>query len=157
MHIPKVAGINQSQLKKKSVKQKQRRDECKESDISSDDSCLAAMRKLRKFNIGFVPKKGETLYSKLCKLKHRNDPETRKNVVYAIECETCGVHYVGETGQHFCERRKQYERDVRNKKSTSGIYDHLRNNEGHSVNWAKLKYVEKKTTGKAGRSRRQST
>ena len=105
-------------------------------------------RKLRKFNIGFVPKKGETLYSKLCKLKHRNDPETRKNVVYAIECETCGVHYVGETGQHFCERRKQHERDVRNKKSTSGIYDHLRNNEGHSVNWAKLKYLDKENNWK---------
>ena len=79
-------------------------------------------RKLRKFSIGFVPKKGETLYSKLCKIKHRSDPEKRKNVVYAIECETCGDHFIGETGRHFCERRKQHERDVRNKKSTSGIY-----------------------------------
>ena len=68
--------------------------------------------------------------------------------MYAIECETCGVHYVGETGQHFCERRKQHERDVRNKKSTSGIYDHLRNNEGHSVNWAKLKYLDKENNWK---------
>jgi len=42
MHIPKVAGINQSQLEKKSVKQKQRRDECKESDISRDDSCFGS-------------------------------------------------------------------------------------------------------------------
>ena len=35
-------------------------------------------RKMRKFDIRFVPKKGQTLYSKLCKLKHRNDPEKKK-------------------------------------------------------------------------------
>ena len=35
-------------------------------------------RKLKKFNIGFVLKKGETLHLKVCKLKHRDDPEERK-------------------------------------------------------------------------------
>ena len=63
--------------------------------------------------------------------------------MYAIECKTYGVYYVEERSQHFCERRKQHARDARNKKSTSGIYDHLKNNKGHSLNWAKLKYLDK--------------
>ena len=66
--------------------------------------------------------------------------------MYAIECETCGVHYVEQTGQHFCEKRKQHERNVRNEKLTSGIYDHLKNNKGHSLNWARLKYLDKENS-----------
>ena len=76
-------------------------------------------RKLRKFSNGFVPKKEETLYSKLCKLKHRNDPEKqKKNVVHTIECETWGVHYVGETGQQFFVRGGSNTREMSETKSS---------------------------------------
>ena len=62
-------------------------------------------RKLRKFNVGYVPKKGETLYTHLCKLKQKVELEGQKNVImiYAVKFETCGVQYVDETGQHYCD------------------------------------------------------
>jgi hypothetical protein len=53
-------------------------------------------RKLRRLGIGFVPKKGETIYTNVCKLKKKKELEERKNVIYAVECETCGLHYIGK-------------------------------------------------------------
>ena len=50
---------------------------------------------------------------------------------------------MGETGQHFNDRRKQHERDVRNKKSTSGLYMHSKRGAGHVANWEKVVYVER--------------
>ena len=74
-------------------------------------------RKLRKVNIGFVPKTGETLYTSLCKLKQKIGFEEVKDVVYSVPCGGCGLRYLGETGQHCCERRRQHERDISNKKT----------------------------------------
>jgi len=50
--------------------------------------------------------------------------------VYTIECETCGLHYIGETGQHFCDRRDQHNRDVKQKKSSNALYDHVKEKRG---------------------------
>ena len=105
-------------------------------------------RKLKNFKIGYVPKRGETLYTKLCRLKQRVEPENWKNVVYAIECKTCRVHHVEETGQHYCDRRKQHQGDVKNKKPTNGIYDHLKNNKGHKINWEKVRFLDKEDNWK---------
>ena len=58
-------------------------------------------RKLRRLQVGLVPKTGETLYSNLCKLKQRTEREECKNVVYSVPCGDCGIRYIGETGQHF--------------------------------------------------------
>ena len=52
-------------------------------------------QKLRKLNIGVVPKKGETLYSHLCKLKQKKEKDESKDVVYSIPCDTSRVRYVG--------------------------------------------------------------
>ena len=84
---------------------------------------------------------------KLCKLKHRKDPEKRKNGVHAIECETCRVHYIGRQVNIFV-REGSNSREMSEKKWTSGIYEHLKNNKGHSVNWAKLKYLDKENNWK---------
>ena len=92
-------------------------------------------RKLRRFKVGYVPKKGKTFYTHLCKLKQKVELEDRKNVIYAVECETCGVQYVGETGQHYCDQRKQHQGDVKTKKTTNGISEHLRRNLEHKINW----------------------
>ena len=70
----------------------------------------------KKLKVGYVPKKGETLYTKLCRLKQTVELEDWKDVVYAIGCETCGVHYMGETRQHYCDRRKQHQGMWRKKK-----------------------------------------
>ena len=112
-------------------------------------------RKLKRFQVGYVPKRGETLYNKLCRLKQTVELEDWKDVVYAIGCDTCGVHYVGEIGQHYYDRRRQHQGDVRNRKATNGIYDHLKNNEGHKVNWDKVNFLDKEINWK-GRKIKES-
>jgi len=92
-------------------------------------------RKLRKLQIGLVPKKQDTMYSNLCKLKQKVDWVECKDVIYSVPCKKCGVRYIGETGQHFCQRTKQHQNDIKNKKTTNGFYAHLRKNKGHSINW----------------------
>ena len=86
----------------------------------------------------FVTKKGKTIYTNVCKLKQRKESEETENVKYSVECGTCGLHYIGETGQHYCDRRSQHQRDVTQNKSSNGIYDHVKNNEGHQINWGKV-------------------
>ena len=74
--------------------------------------------------------------------------EDYKNMVCAVECETCGVQYIGETGQHFCDRRNQHQRDIRQKKLSNGFYDHLERNEGHVINWEKVRFLDKEKNWK---------
>ena len=78
-------------------------------------------RKLRKVQIGFVPKKRETLYTQLCKLKQKVNFEDCKDMVYSAPCVKCGLRYLGETGQHFCDRVGQHKRDVKNGKMSNGF------------------------------------
>ena len=92
---------------------------------------MGLQRKLRKMKIGFVAMKKETLYTSLCKLKQRGDFEECKDVVCSVPCLKCDLRCLGETGQHFCERRKQCERDIKNRKSSKSFYDHSRRNKRH--------------------------
>ena len=110
-------------------------------------------RKFRRFNVRYVPKKGETLYTHLCKLKQTVELENRKNVIYAVECETCGVQYVGET-QHCCDRRKEHQPDDKNKKTTNSISEHLKHNKDHEIHWEKIIFWIRRTTGKGESSMR---
>ena len=48
---------------------------------------------------------------------------------------------MGETGQHYCDRRKQHQ--VKNKKTTNGISEHLRHNLDHEINWGKIIFLDK--------------
>ena len=48
-------------------------------------------RRLRKLNIGFVPKRRETIYTNLCKLKQKVEFEGCKDVIYSVPCKKCGV------------------------------------------------------------------
>ena len=100
-------------------------------------------RSLRKLNIGVVPKKGETLYSHVCKLKQKKEKDEHKDVIYSVPCGTCGVRYVGETGQHYCDRRSQHQRDIKNKKVTNGFYSHMKKNGGHQIEWGKCVFLDK--------------
>ena len=101
-------------------------------------------RRLRKLGIGFVPKREETMYTNLCKLKQKVKFEDQKDVIYSVPCTDCKVRYVGETGQHFCDRAKQYQNDIRYKKSTNGIYAHL--NPGKGINRGTLLNLKKGIT-----------
>ena len=100
-------------------------------------------RKLKKLNVGVVPRKGETLYSNLCKLKQMGEMEDRKDLVYSVPCGTCGVRYVGETAQHYCDRKSQHQREVKIKKTTNAFYSHIQGNKGHRIEWEDCVYLDR--------------
>ena len=56
-------------------------------------------------------------------------------MVYYVPCGGCGLRYLGETGQHFCERRRYHERDINNKKTSNGFYVHSKGKVGHEPNF----------------------
>jgi len=99
-------------------------------------------KKLRKFNVGFVPKKGLTLYDQLCNMKPKCKKKDQKDVVYAIKCSSCSSLYFDETSQHFCGREYQHKNDITNKKETNGIYKHLEKNENHQIDWDASCFVD---------------
>ena len=68
--------------------------------------------------------------------------EDRKDLVYSVPCGTCGVRYVGETGQHYCDRKSQHQREVKNKKKNA-FYSHIKRNKGHRIEWEGCVYLDK--------------
>ena len=56
-------------------------------------------KKLKPFNIGFVHKKGDTIFQNVCHLKQKIMKDEKKNRIYSVPCQTCGKSYIGETGQ----------------------------------------------------------
>ena len=67
---------------------------------------------------------------------------------YSVPCKECKVRYGGETGQHFCDRVKQHQNDVRYKKSTNGFYAHLKSHKKHSIDWEKAAFLGKERNWK---------
>ena len=100
-------------------------------------------KELKTFGIGFVMKKGTTLASVLCKLKQKTEKEQKKNMDYIIKCKTCDMKYVGETGQQFHTRKQQHQRDVKNRVSMNGIYNHLKNNKKHKIGWDDAVFIDR--------------
>ena len=68
--------------------------------------------------------------------------------IFASLRKSCGVQYVGETGQYYCDRRKQHQSDVKNQKTTSGVSEHWRNNQEKKINWEKITFLDKKDNWK---------
>ena len=94
-------------------------------------------------NIGFVPKRGNSAHRFVQAEAKKNVFEDCKNVVYSVPCAECGLRYLGETGQHFCERRKQHEHDIKNRKTTNGFYEHSRGKVGYKPDWRGTVFVAK--------------
>ena len=42
----------------------------------------------------------------------------------------------------------QHQRDIRQKKLSNGFYDHLERNEGHEINWEKVRFLDKEKNWK---------
>ena len=95
--------------------------------------------------------KKETMYTNLCKLKQRVDFEECKDVVYSVPCMKCDVRYLGETGQHFCERRKQHEMDIKNRKAFLAFMNTAEETKDISRIGARQCLWREKSTGWPGR------
>jgi len=102
-------------------------------------------KELNKFGVGFVVKKGTTLASLLCKLKQKPEKEDKKDIDYIINCKSCEMKYIGETGQQFRTRKEQHKRDVKNKVSTNGIYNHLKHNKKHQIDWDGAVFIDRES------------
>jgi len=81
----------------------------------------------------------KTLYSNLCKLKQKIDMEDRKDLVYLLPCGTCGDPYVGKTGKHYCDRKSQHQRKVKNKKTMNAFYSHIKSYKQEELEEKKIK------------------
>jgi hypothetical protein len=99
-------------------------------------------RKLKRVNVGYVFKRGDTIQNHLVQRKIPIQKEEKKNVIYAIGCKSCNFYYVGETSQHFATRRSQHQADVRNKNPKNGIYQHLKAHREHQIDWDKVSYLD---------------
>jgi hypothetical protein len=99
-------------------------------------------KKLKKLGIGFVPKKGITLYNHLCQLKQKKSNDQQKDDVYSIKCASCKMRYIGETSQFFGKRKYQHTNAVKRKVETNGIYCHLKSNKEHMINWDKVIFLD---------------
>ena len=98
---------------------------------------------LRKLGIGFVMKKGETLKTKLCKMKPKVEKEDKKDVDYIISCQTCQMKYLGETSQQFKDRKYQHKKDIEHKNTNNGIYCHLKKNKKHKIAWEQAIFIDR--------------
>jgi GIY-YIG catalytic domain len=99
-------------------------------------------RELKKFNVGWVLKKRDSIRSKVQALKPSSETVDRKGVIYRIDCEDCNASYIGETGQMLKERLNQHMDDVKNRKDTNGVFQHLRTHKRHKVLWDKTSIID---------------
>ena len=87
-------------------------------------------------------KKKENVYTNLCKFNQKVEFEDCKDELNSVPYEKCGVRYIGVTGLHFCQRRKQHKGDIRNNKASNGFNSHLKKNKEHSVNWGGAVFLD---------------
>ena len=95
---------------------------------------------LRNINVDVVFKFPKTIKNVLIK----NSPEDHSNVIYAIDCDTCKIPYLGQTTKGTAVRVRQHQQNVRKGMTNSGIFVHLNNhNFEHSMNWQEPKILLK--------------
>ena len=88
-------------------------------------------RVLNKYRIEVAHKPSRSLRTELCRLKDSKTAPEKSGVVYKINCGNCDAKYVGETGRQVKDRMVEHERDLKNKKPASKVYEHVKNT-GHS-------------------------
>jgi hypothetical protein len=108
-------------------------------------------KNLRAINVGVVSKKAGTIRSMISKTKCPRDKDETKDVVYKIDCRTCGKAYIGETSKTIRERKDQHRRDVIKQAETNGIYNHLKMNRRHKIEWEQHSILEKEKNWKKRR------
>ena len=64
-----------------------------------------------------------------------------KNVIYLINCQTCGLQYVGQTRRTLKERFGRHKANLRDDKEKNFLYTHYRT-EGHNLFSMKIKILQ---------------
>ena len=58
--------------------------------------------------------------------------------MYSVPCGDCGVRYIGETGQHFCDIKTKHQTDIKSVNTTNGYFNHNKEIPGHNIDWDKM-------------------
>ena len=98
-------------------------------------------RIFRRYNLEVAHQPTRKLRSELCHLKDKKTPQEKSGVVYKIDCENCDEKYVGETGRQVRDRMLEHERDVRNKKPASKVFEHVRET-GHNFKFENVSILD---------------
>ena len=95
--------------------------------------------------VSLLPKSGETVKSMICSIQAKDKIEETSDVIYRINCKTCGKGYIGETAQKFYKRRGQHKGKVRGKDEENGIYMHLKKNRRHKIDWEACDFLDRES------------
>ena len=97
---------------------------------------------LKPFNIYLSNQSSHTLESQLIKLKDKIPIKEKTDVVYRIHCNDCDRKYIGETGRNLKTRLSEHQRDIRNGKEQSQVFQHVRNYD-HNFNFSEPEIIHR--------------
>lgn len=66
----------------------------------------------------------------------------KSGVVYRLTCADCDASYVGQTKRILGERVKEHQRNVREKKDSSVLYNHCREYT-HNIDWQSVSILDR--------------
>ena len=64
------------------------------------------------------------------------------NDFIVIHCNDCDRKYIGETGRNLTTRLSEHQRDIRNSKEHSQVFQHVRDNE-HNFNFSEPEIIHR--------------
>ena len=99
-------------------------------------------RVLKPFNIYLSNQSSQCLESQIIKLKDKIPIKEKTDVVYKIHCNDCDRKYIGETGRNLTTRLSEHQRDIRNSKEQSPVFQHVRDND-HNFNFSEPEIIHR--------------
>ena len=97
---------------------------------------------LKPFNITLSHKPTMTIKSQIIQLKDQIPTMLQTCIVYKLPCDTCTKNYIGETGRNLHVRMTEHQRDIRNQKPNSQVYQHHAET-GHSFKFEDVEIIHK--------------
>ena len=106
-------------------------------------------RVFRKYDVNIAHKPTRKLRNELCHLKDKRPTHDKPGVVYKLNCLDCDAKYIGETGRQVSDRMTEHKRDIRVKRTTSKVFQHIKNTRHtHTFDFENVSVLEKCTNEK---------
>nr|VZI03537.1 unnamed protein product [Spirometra erinaceieuropaei] len=93
------------------------------------DGVSEAVSRLRPLGIGIARRPESTIRHLVMRPKASLPPDETTNVIYQIQCNSCGANYTGETGKRLQARVGEHMRAVRRMDPLSLVAEHCANSE----------------------------
>ena len=97
---------------------------------------------MKPFNIYISNQSSYTLESQLIKLKDKIPIKEKTDIVYKIHCNDCDGKYIGKTCRNLTTRLSEHQRDIRNSKEQSQVFQHVRDND-HNFNFLEPEIIHR--------------